>query len=192
MSLKKIVSRTFQRFSRWKVVFGEPLPDKAVIIGAPHTSNWDGIFMLIALWDAGCDMKFLLKDSVINGPLGPIARAVGGVGVDRNSSNGLVADIVEYAKKADKFHLVIAPKGTRSRREYWKSGFYHIAREAGLPVVLGYIDRDKMIYGWAHSIELTGDVRADMDVIRKFYAGKKGMRPELSCEPRLRMEDDVN
>lgn len=189
MALKKFISKTFQKFSKWDVKT-QPLPRKAVIIGAPHTSNWDGIFMLIAFWDAGYNMKFLVKDSVISSPIGPLVRAFGGVGVDRKASHGLVEGIIAQAKEAEDFLLVIAPKGTRSKREYWKSGFYHIAHGANIPVALGFIDRAKMEYGWAHTIDLTGDVKADMDMIREFYADKKGQNPELGCVPRLRLEDE--
>lgn len=189
MGIKKIVSRTFQKLSRWEVST-QPLPRKAVIIGAPHTSNWDGIFMLIAFWEAGYEMKFLVKDSVISSPIGPIVKAFGGVGVDRKSAHGLVEGIIAQAKDSDDFLLVIAPKGTRSPRDYWKSGFYHIAHGANIPVALGFIDRSTMRYGWAHTIDLTGDVKADMDVIREFYAGKVGQNPERGSIPRLRMEDD--
>lgn len=189
MSLKTLISKTFQKFSKWEVEY-EPLPKKAVVIGAPHTSYWDGIFMAVAFFDAKRDFKFLVKNSMINGPLSPLVKWVGGVGVNRSASNGMVNDIVAQAKDAEDFLLVIAPKGTRSRREYWKSGFYHIAYMAEIPVVLGYIDADNKRYGWAGSIKLTGDVSADMDKIRAFYANKVGKRPHLGCVPRLRVEDD--
>ena len=87
------------------------------------------------------------------------------------------------------FGLVVTPEGTRGSGTYWKSGFYRIAREAGLPVTLGYVDRTTMTTGLGPTIELTGDVHADMDVIRAFYADKAGLRPEFRTEPRLRDED---
>ncbi|QJC22589.1 1-acyl-sn-glycerol-3-phosphate acyltransferase [Arcanobacterium buesumense] len=189
MSVKRFISRTFQRFSRWTLVT-EPLPEKAVVIGAPHTSNWDAMYMLVAFWDTGRDLRFLVKDSIIHGPLGPLARAVGGVGVDRGAAHGLVHSIAQQSRETDDFTLCIAPKGTRSHRDTWRSGFYHIALEAGIPVVFGFIDSTTKTYGWCGSIMLTGDVAADMAKIREFYADKKGIRPQLTSVPRLRAENE--
>lgn len=190
MNVKKLISKTFQRFSRL-TLSTEPLPPKAVVIGAPHTSNWDGVLMAIAFWDVERPFKFLVKDSLLHGPVSPIVRWVGGIGVDRKSPHGLVDSIAERAREADEFTLIIAPKGTRAKKEFWKSGFYHIAYKADIPVVLGYIDGEAKKYGWAHSIRLTGDMKADMDVIRAFYEGKKGINPERGIVPRLRGEDEV-
>ena len=187
MLARKIGASLYKRLSSWEIVT-EELPAKAVVIGAPHTSYWDGIFMAVAFWNYGRNMKFLVKSQAMRGPLRAIIKWAGGVGVDRQSKHGLVTDIVEQSKNSDDFLLVIAPKGTRSRREYWKSGFYHIAYQADLPVVLGYIDSENHRFGWAHSIKLTGNMKADMDVIRAFYADKKGKRPQYDSIPRLRGE----
>lgn len=189
MTIKQTIATIYQKFSRWTVVT-TPGPAKAVYIGAPHTSYWDGLFMAIAFWTINRPFKFLVKNSLINGPIGPIVRWIGGVGVDRSSSNGLVSDIVKRATEADEFTLIIAPKGTRSPRKYWKSGFYHIALEADIPVYLGFVDRKTMSYGFKDSIKLTGDVSADMDKIRAYYAGMQGVRPEKGSVPRLRIEDE--
>ncbi|ADH93470.1 acyltransferase [Arcanobacterium haemolyticum] len=190
MSFKRFISRTFQKFSRWQMDV-EPLPPKAILIGAPHTSNWDAVYMIVAFWDVGRDLRFLVKNSIINGPIGPIARAVGGVGVDRNSNHGLVQSIAEQARKASDFTLCVTPKGTRGRREFWKSGFYHMAYEAGIPVVFGFVDSTTKRYGWKGSMMLTGNMEEDMDKIRAFYADKVGVKPELTCVPRLRNESPI-
>ena len=188
MGLKKAISKTYQRFSKWTFE-PQPLPDKALIIGAYHTSNWDGWLMLMAMWDQGLNFKFLVKNSLTKGIVGPIIRAIGGIGVDRSKPNALVQDVISRLEKEDNFYLILTPEGTRSKREYWKSGFYHIAQGANLPVVLGFIDSKRRTYGWAHAIELTGDVSADMDKIRQFYATTAGFHPELATFPRLRSED---
>ncbi|MDO4887716.1 MAG: 1-acyl-sn-glycerol-3-phosphate acyltransferase [Actinomycetaceae bacterium] len=190
MGLKKAIATTYLRLSRWTFV-SEPLPDKVVVIGAPHTSNWDGILMILAFWRTGRDYKFLVKDSAVKHPIvGPLVRWVGGIAVDRSARNGVVGAVVEQANASDEFTLVIAPKGTRSNQDYWKSGFYRICTEAGLPLQLGFIDSTTHTFGWGGNIMLTGDVKADMDVIRAFYEGKAGKRPQNTNVPRLRAEDD--
>lgn len=189
MSVKQFVSRTYQKFGSWNLST-EPLPEKAIIIGAPHTSNWDAFFMLMALWNENRSFKFLVKNSMNRGPVGYITRALGGVGVDRGASHGLVPAIIAKAQAADEFLLCITPKGTRSPRQYWKSGFYSIALGADLPIVFGFLDSTTRTYGWGPTYKLTGDVKADMDVIRAFYDGKKGVKPELGSKPRLRAEDE--
>ncbi|MEW6956034.1 1-acyl-sn-glycerol-3-phosphate acyltransferase [Trueperella pyogenes] len=191
MIIKRLISKTYQRFSQWTFQEDEPLPEKSIVIGAYHTSNWDGWMMLMAFWDKGVPFKFLVKDSLTRGLFSPIIRAVGGIGVNRKHPNGMVAGIVEQLQGVERFSLVIAPEGTRTRQKYWKSGFYHIARGAGLPVTLGYIDSARKIYGWGKTIELTGDVQADMDTIRKFYESKAGYKPEQGTFPRLRSEDET-
>ena len=190
MSWKKAIAKTYFRFSKWTCVT-EPLPEKVVVIGGPHTSNWDGFFMVMAFWAQGRDFKFLVKDSLLKNPLtAPIVRGVGGIAVNRSKHNGIVSGLVAEAGAADEFTLIIAPKGTRQRRDYWKSGFYSICYTSGLPLQLGFIDRSTMTYGWAETMQLSGDVVADMDKIRAFYDGKLGHRPEYGSVPRLRAEDD--
>jgi 1-acyl-sn-glycerol-3-phosphate acyltransferase len=115
-------------------------------------------------------------------------RALGGIPVDRRDPSGVVADVVERVGRGEVFHLVVTPEGTRSGSG-WKSGFYRIAREAGLPVTLGYVDRTTMTTGLGPTLRLTGDVRADMDAIRAFYADKAGVNPALRTEPRLHSEE---
>lgn len=190
MRLRRLIAKTYLLFSRWTFTH-EPLADKTMVIGAPHTSNWDGIFMALAFWSIGRPFRFLVKDSVVKTPLlGPFVRAIGGIGIDRSAAHGLVGSIVEEASATDSFTIVLTPKGTRSPREHWKSGFYRIARGADLPVALGFVDRSTMTFGWGPSIRLRGDVAADMDVIRAFYADKTGVNPEKASTPRLRAEDE--
>lgn len=190
MRATKIISRIFHKFAKLQFNSGQELPKKAVIIGAPHTSYWDGIYMAMGLWEYGRKFKFLVKDSAVNSPFGPIIKAVGGLAVERSEHHGLVDQIVAEFDKHDEFLLIITPKGTRSPRDFWKSGFYHIAHKAGVPVVLGYIDSlGTKTYGWNSQIELTGDMKADMEKIRAFYADKSGIKPEWQSVPRLRGEE---
>ncbi len=188
MAFRRFVARIFWTFSRWKLV-SEPAPDRpTVLIGAPHTSNWDFVFMLGIAWKLDMHFRWLGKKSLFRGWRGPIMRAWGGIPVDRESPAAVVGEVLESIRAGEIFGLVVTPDGTRTGHTHWKSGFYRIAREAGLPVTLGYVDRTTMTTGLGPTIELTGDVAADMDRIRAFYADKSGVRPEHRVEPRLREE----
>lgn len=166
------------------------IPNKCVLIGAPHTSNWDGVLMVMLGWKGGFKMRFFCKNSLFKFPLGPIIRFFGGIPVDRSHPNGLVGQMVEEFSKADVLRLAITPEGTRSWRPYWKSGFYNIALGANVPIVLGYLDRNEKVVAVTEIITLTGDPKTDMDKIREFYRGKEGVRPDLSGPIKLRIEDE--
>ena len=113
---------------------------------------------------------------------------LGGIPVDRDAPGRVVAEVVERIRSGEVFSLVVTPDGTRSGHTHWKSGFYRIARETGMPVTLGYVDRTTMTTGLGPTFELTGNVAHDMERIRAFYADKAGARPEHRVEPRLREE----
>lgn len=145
--------------------------------------------MLVTGWKAGVKFKWLGKKQMFPRPIAWLMRALGGIPVDRSKPHGLVEELVRRAEAGEKYLLVITPEGTRSERKYWKSGFYRIARQAELPVVLGFIDRDNLRAGLGPTIHLTGNVTADMEVIREFYAGMKGVREKQLHPPRLREEE---
>lgn len=188
MFLRRQIARIYWTFSRWRLV-SEPAPDRpTILIGAPHTSNWDFVFMLAITWRLDMHVRWLGKKSLFRGWRGPIMRAWGGIPVDRESPAAVVGEVLESIRAGEIFGLVVTPDGTRKGHTHWKSGFYRIAREAGLPLTLGYVDRTTMTTGLGPTIELTRDVAADMDVIRAFYADKSGVKPEHRVEPRLREE----
>ena len=147
--------------------------------------------MLAIAWRVGIDFRWLGKKSLFRGWRGPIMRALGGIPVDRSDPGRVVDEVVERVNAGEVFGLVVTPDGTRGGNAYWKSGFYRIAREAGMPVTLGFVDRTTMTTGLGPTLELTGDVAADMDRIRGFYADKAGFRPPLRTEPRLREEHET-
>lgn len=188
MPLRRFAARAFWTVSRWRLVT-ERAPDRpTLLIGAPHTSNWDFVFMLAITWKLGIHIRWLGKKSLFAGWRGPIMTRLGGIPVDRDAPGRVVAEVVERIRSGEVFSLVVTPDGTRSGHTHWKSGFYRIARETGMPVTLGYVDRTTMTTGLGPTFELTGDVAADMDRIRAFYADKAGVRPEHRVEPRLREE----
>lgn len=178
--------------SRWTLT-AEGTPTRpTILIGAPHTSNWDFVLMLAIAWRLDIEVHWLGKSSLFRGWRGPIMRGLGGIPVDRADPARVVADVVAQVHSGSVFGLVITPDGTRGGNEYWKSGFYRIARETGMPVTLGFVDRTTMTTGLGPTIDLTGDIPADMDRIRAFYADKAGVRPERRTEPRLREENPTS
>lgn len=189
MLVRPLLARAFWAVSRYQLRSEPPPADgSAVLIGAPHTSNWDFVFMLAISWRHGLAPKWLGKHTLFKAPFGGLMRALGGIPVNRAEPGKLVEEIVARARTGNRFFLVVTPEGTRQRRTYWKSGFYRIARDANLPVVLGFVDSTTRTAGLGPTITLSGDVTADMNKIRDFYADKHGIHHEDFTAPRLREE----
>lgn len=186
--LRRLLASAFWSLSRWRLVIQSTPNRPTVLIGAPHTSNWDFALMLGIAWSQGIHVRWLGKESLFRAWRGPIMRALGGIAVNRSDSGRVVAEVVQRIRSGEIFGLVVTPDGTRGAHTYWKSGFYRIAMETGMPVTLGFVDRTSMTTGLGPTFTLTGDVANDMDFIRSFYADKAGFRPELRVEPRLREE----
>ena len=186
--LRQLLARAFWALSPWRLVT-EPAPQRpSVIVGAPHTSNWDFVLMLAIAWRLRVPLHWLGKHSLFTSWRGPLMRALGGIPVDRSAPSRVVAEVVARAHAGEVFGLVVTPDGTRGPHTHWKSGFHRIARATGMPVVLGYVDRTTMTTGLGPTLDPTDDLRADMDRIRAFYADKSGYRPSQRVEPRLREE----
>ena len=188
MIVRPLIARAFFALYPYRLRSTPPPPGGAVLIGAPHTSNWDFPIMLAITWSHSISVKWLGKNSLFKRPFGRIMRLLGGIPVDRANPAGLVDEVVAQVKANDRFFLVVTPEGTRGRKEYWKSGFYRIARATDLPLVLGYVDSTTKTTGIGPTIHLTGDVASDMDKVREFYADKRGIRPDDFSPPRLREE----
>lgn len=192
-TLRQRVGRGLLGLCGWSVENRLPPTPRYVCIGAPHTTNWDLPVGLAAMLALGFPPRWVGKHTLFRGPLGPVMRALGGVPVDRRVRQDFVKQVAQRFRLAEErdepFVLVIAPEGTRSRAERWKSGFWHIARQAGVPIALGYADyasRRTGVGGW---IEPGEDPEADMDRIRTFYAEKRGKRPEKQGPVRLSAPD---
>ncbi len=185
--MRKALARLVLRLTRWRTV-GE-VPSSGILVGAPHTSNWDWVAMLLLMWSGGVPPRVLIKQEIMRTPLGPLLRANGGIALDRQNPGAVVRNLVAEATSGEPFLLIIAAEGTRKKVDYWKSGFYRIAKQAGLPISMGFIDGPTRTMGFGPSLMPTGDVVADMDVVRAFYADKHGIHPERRTEPRLREED---
>ncbi|MEZ5382594.1 MAG: 1-acyl-sn-glycerol-3-phosphate acyltransferase [Microthrixaceae bacterium] len=186
--IRKALARFFLWINRFTLV-GDPPKESIVLVAGPHTSNWDFLFMLSYAWLRDVPLRWLGKQELFRGPMGPIMRATGGIEVDRANPAGLADELAERFRNGPRMGLVITPEGTRGKGEYWKSGFYRIARAADVPVVMGYIDWPNRRGGFGPALRLTGDVTADMDQIRELYDNVTGIRPEHQTSPRLREED---
>jgi len=162
---------------------------KAVAIAAPHTSNWDLPFTLAVAYVLGVKPCWLGKRELFRWPLGWLLTRLGGVPVARGGRTNLVHQIVERFAAVDRLFLVIPPSGTRSRATHWKSGFYHIARGARVPLICTFLDYRRRVGGIGPVLEPSGDVAADMLIIRGFYAGVHGKYPERTTPVRLLEED---
>lgn len=189
--IRRLLARAFWTFSKWKLVT-EPAPNRpTILIGAPHTSNWDFVVMLAIAWRLRVDVHWLGKHSLFTGWRGPIMRGLGGIPVDRSDPSKIVDEVVGRMRRGEVFALVITPDGTRGGHTHWKSGFHRIAMATGMPVTLGYLDTTTHTTGLGPTLEMSGDIAADMDRIREFYADKRGIRPHLQITPRLREEDSA-
>jgi len=186
----KLIASVYLKVFGWRTGSEAPSTDTFVLIAAPHTSNWDGVHMVALSWVFGIRIRFMAKHTLFEGKWGWFFRWVGGVPVDRRKPQGLVEQMVEQFERGQPLILGVPPEGTRSRREYWKSGFYQIAVAAKVPIVMGYLDFAKKEGGFGGQFMPSGDIHQDMDVIRAFYATKSGKYPELFAVPRLRAEDD--
>ena len=175
MAITPLLGRMILGAYGWKTV-GEPPPDKKyVLVAAPHTSNWDFPFTLLAAFALGMHIRWLGKASLFRAPFGGLMRWLGGIAVDRSRSTQLVSSSAEALRRASgPLQLVVAPEGTRSRAREWKTGFHHMARGAGLPIQLSYLDWGQRRCGLGPLIDPGDDIDADIATIRAFYTPFKG------------------
>jgi 1-acyl-sn-glycerol-3-phosphate acyltransferase len=162
---------------------------RAVVIAAPHTTNWDLPYMLAVAWVLGIRPRWLGKRELFRAPFGWLMRALGGVPVDRSRRGNLVEQAARSLREAEHLFLVVPPSGTRSRAPHWKSGFYHIARTAQVPIVCSFLDYERRAGGIGPVFTPSGDMGADMDRLRVFYRDVRGKYPQLETPVRLPEED---
>jgi len=159
-----------------------PIP-KFVLVGAPHTSNWDLPFTLLTAFALRARIHWLGKTAIFRWPFKGFFQWLGGIPVERSRSDHLVEQSVQQFQRTDQLILTIAPAGTRRHVIQWKSGFYHIARGAGVPIVLGFLDYRRKVGGIGPVVYPTGNLAADMKTIRAFYDGVTGKNPVPSMTP---------
>jgi 1-acyl-sn-glycerol-3-phosphate acyltransferase len=171
------LAKFFMRWFGWRVDGNLPDLPKFVLIGAPHTSNWDFVLFLGLIFSLRANVRFMGKAEIFRWPIGSFFRYCGGIPVDRKKSTGLVEQMVEACNKADRFILTIAPEGTRHYVSDWKRGFYHIAKGAGIPIVLAVVDGRHKTVRLGQVFHLTEDMEADMQTIKGVFEGIVGIKP---------------
>jgi len=179
----RFLSNSIMRLFGWRVEGKLPGLPKYIIIGAPHTSNWDFLLFLgVIFWLKG-NVKFMGKAELFRSAFGWFFYWSGGIPVDRSKSSGLVEQMLDACEKSDRFILTIAPEGTRHGVKEWKRGFYHIAKGAGIPIVMAKVDgrRKTMLVG--ETFYPTEDMEADMKVIQDSFKGMTGVNPPKKYIP---------
>jgi 1-acyl-sn-glycerol-3-phosphate acyltransferase len=184
----RAIGALFLRLFGWRVEGRFPSLPKAVLIAAPHTSNWDFPFMLACAYVLDLRPMWLGKQQMFRWPFGGFMRWLGGLPVDRTRREDLVRQAVERFAALPSLLLVVAPTGTRSRAPHWKSGFYHIASGAGVPIVCTFLDYRRRVGGIGTTVVTSGDLPADMDLIRAFYEGVTPKFPAQDTPVWLREE----
>jgi 1-acyl-sn-glycerol-3-phosphate acyltransferase len=180
MGISSGLSRLALRLIGWTVLDLPQRPERAVVVVYPHTSNWDFPIGVLAKTALRLNIRWVGKDALFRGAMGPLMHWLGGIPVNRKQPAGFADHIAKELGEQEPFLLAITPEGTRSRTPGWKSGFYRIARAAKVPVVIATIDYAHKRIGLLATMELTGDEDADMVRIADLYQGCKGRRPELA------------
>lgn len=174
-----ILSRLILKLLGWEVRDNPDRPNKYVLIAAPHTSNWDLPYTLMVAFALNVKIFWMGKDEIFDNPFGGVMKWLGGIPVDRSKANNLVAATAEQFKKAASLVIAVPPEGTRQKVRQWKSGFYHIAHQAEVPICLGFLDFGKKAGGLGPMFTPSGDFEFDLPKIKAFYAEMKGLRPDL-------------
>jgi 1-acyl-sn-glycerol-3-phosphate acyltransferase len=162
------------RVAGWRLAGELPDRPKLVLIAAPHSSWWDGVWGLLVRSALGADVSFMAKRELFMGPLGWALRRVGGIPIERDSANGVVRQMTARFAASERLWLGIAPEGTRKRVQKWKNGFWHIARAARVPILPVYFDYPTRTIGFGPLFEPTDDLAADVAQLRAFYAPWRG------------------
>ncbi len=158
----------------WRVVGEFPDLPRLVIIAAPHSSAWDAIWGLAVKLALGIDLVFMAKREVFVGPVGWLLRWLGGIPIDRKAPGGVAAQIAGRMRSREQMWFALAPEGTRRHVTRWKTGFWHIARRADVPVLCAWFHYPDRTVGLGPLVELTDDVDADLARLRTIYAPHMG------------------
>lgn len=170
----------------WKTVLVWPPEPKGVIVVYPHTSNWDFVIGLLFRIGHGLPVSWIGKVEMFPRPFRGILQRVGGIPVDRRRAAGFVPALLEEFRRRDWMWLAITPEGTRSYTEHLRLGFYQLAVGGDLPIALGYIDYGSRTVGIDTYLRMSGDSDEDLERIRRFYADKRGRRPDLAGKLRFK------
>jgi 1-acyl-sn-glycerol-3-phosphate acyltransferase len=174
----RTISSAFLHLAGWRAIGKRIENQRFVLIAAPHTSNWDFPLMLMVALKLELKLHWMGKSSLFMFPFGGIMRWLGGIAIDRSQHHGVVDQVVQQYKDNPQMVVLVPPEGTRSKVKAWKTGFYHIANNAGVPILMGYLDVAKKEAGLADFFYPTGMIEQDISEIRMFYRDKRGIKPE--------------
>jgi 1-acyl-sn-glycerol-3-phosphate acyltransferase len=183
--LMRGLALSFLKVFGWRLEGRLPDVDKLVVIAAPHTSNWDLPVLLSLAFALRVKACWLGKHTLFRRPFGFLFRWMGGIPVYRSASKNMVAQSVEMFRNSEKLILAIPPEGTRSKVSHWKSGFYYIALGAEIPIAMAFIDYKRKASGVGPTLYPTGNIEADMEIIRNFYANVTAKYPDKASLPAL-------
>lgn len=179
-ALFHLLARSMLWFGGWKIRGKPPAEQRFVVIAYPHTSNWDVPWTLAISLVFGLRIHWMGKSTLFRGPFGPLMKWLGGIPVYLGESRNLVQQTIDAFERHDELVIVIAPEANRAYVDTWKSGFYHIAVGAGVPIALGFLDFARREGGYLETCYPSGDFEADLAAIRAQYRGIKGRYPEQS------------
>jgi len=176
--IQALLGILFLAITGWKVAGSVPDIPKFVLVLAPHTSNWDLPFILAVMYGLGLKINWFGKKELFSWPVGGVFKWLGGIPIDRSSRQNVVQQTAQTIREREQIVIGIAPEGTRSQTSHWNTGFYHIASLAQVPIVFGYLDYARKGGGFGPMMRTTGNIEADMKVIREFYSGITAKYPD--------------
>ncbi|MGB8645816.1 MAG: 1-acyl-sn-glycerol-3-phosphate acyltransferase [Anaerolineae bacterium] len=171
----------------WRIAIEQMPPERAVIVGAHHTSAWDVPIALLLLVATGTSFALIVKKEMFVGPLGWILRSLNCIPIDRSKRNSFVQQMVEALRGPRPVRIALGPEGTRKKTRYWKTGFYYMALGANVPMSFGYADYPRRIVGFGPTLTPSGDIQADMEIIRAFYRNIVARHPECQSDMELEL-----
>lgn len=172
------LAQAILRITGWQISGEFPNIPKYILVGAPHTTNWDFPLAMLLMFGSGKRFNWIAKASLFRWPFGGLMRSMGGVPVERSTTTNFVAQTVDMLNKATQLVVAISPEGTRSRVTRWKTGFYYMAMGANIPIVMGFVDYKRKQVGVGPVLHPSGDIEADFAVLREFYSQKTGKYPD--------------
>lgn len=188
MSIKQKIAKALLASAGWKVSGLKPQEKKFVFVVAPHTSNWDFVVGKLGAVVLDIPLRIAIKKSWFFPPVGWILKGLGAVPVDRKNAGGLLKQLLHYYRKADSYAFTVTPEGTRSFVKYWKAGFYKIASEAEVPIILGKLDYANKEVGVGPTIYPSGDIAQDFEKIMDYFRPIGARYPEkFNTQARIRM-----
>ena len=192
MLVTRLSCENLLKLSGWKIDKTNPPISNCVLIAAPHTSNWDFVLMLLFAGSFGLKISWMGKSTLFIQPFGYILRLMGGISVKRSKKNQIVNNMISMFEKTDNLLLVVPVEGTRARTDFWKSGFYHIAKGANVPILPTFLDYSNKRGGFGIPIKTSDNLLSDMQKLRDFYEPFSGKFPKKSGPIKLKEEASSN